>query len=405
MVKSRKCLVLLLMITLALIGCSEDDNTVTPPAEVPDLAYVGSDRCAECHATEFANWAESGHPYKLTKIEGEAPTALFPSFSGYPNMPVDPPAGYDWSDISYTIGGYGWKMRWIDDDGYIITGIHENQYNFENDTWADYHFSDPTGTKKYNCGKCHTTGWVASDDEIAENNQDGLEGLVGTFFAGGVHCEACHGMGSQHAFSQNIGMTVDVSSDLCGRCHMRNAEHHIAASGGFIQHHEQFDEWTHSPHNSATGPGCVDCHDPHSSVKYDTAAAGTGTTTSCTDCHTVEMKHNGFPNCLDCHMPMASKSAIVNMADYQGDIKTHIWKINTAAVNKTDGFFDAAGTLVQEDADGLAAVTLDFACYSCHGDGAGGGGTMSAKTLQQLSDYVLGVGEYAGTGGIHSPTR
>jgi predicted CXXCH cytochrome family protein len=364
----------------------------TPPA----LDYVGSDHCGNCHEDHYNRWEQSGHPYKLTKINGEAPTNLFPDFSGFPNDPVDPPTGYTWADISYTIGGYGWKMRWIDNDGYIVTsGVAGNlvQHNFEDESWATYHPDNEPGTKPYDCGVCHTTGWVDSDDGIASNNQDGLEGMTGTFFAGGVHCEQCHGLGSQHAFNPAVYELVnDSSSDLCGECHMRDVDHHIDGSGGFIKHHEQFDEWSHSPHNAVGAPGCNECHDPHSSVKYDDVAAGEGLLpgADCAGCHTdiTFIDHPAIPSCVDCHMAKATKSAIA-VHDYQGDIKSHIFAINTAAVGK-DEMFDVDGHVV-EDGTGQAMVTLDFACYSCHKDESGVGGSASTKTLTDLSDRAIGI--------------
>ncbi len=400
----KKHLIILLVLAagaLVLVGCSEDCDTPPTPT-IPTLAFAGSDKCMECHQDHYDRWVDSGHPYKLTKIEGESPDLSFPMNSAFPNDPVEPPAGYTWSDISYTIGGYGWKMRWIDNDGYIVTGQPNNQYNFENQTWSDYHSDEAAGTKKYNCGVCHTTGWVDSDDGDATNNQDGLAGLTGTFFAGGIHCEQCHGMGSRHAAApSDFAMVKDTSSAACGSCHTRDPENRIAASGGFIKHHEQYDEWLHSPHNSAVG--CNDCHDPHSSVKLDDMMPGNGTTTSCTDCHMdyagANLKHMDI-GCVNCHMPKASKSAIA-VTDYQGDIRTHIFSINTAAVGKTDGMFNADGNLVKMDEGGQSMVTLDFACYGCHGDGNDGGGSGSDKTLQELSDFVTGAD---GSGrGIHDP--
>jgi len=394
--KTRFTLMMILALgALAFVGCSDDCETTTPDTEIPDLDFAGSDACMTCHTTQHANWVESGHPYKLTKIQGESPDALFPALSAFPNDPVLPPAGYTWETISYTIGGYGWKMRWIDSDGYIITANDDTQYNFEDGSRVVYHPDDPIGTKPYDCGRCHTTGWVDSDDGDATNNQDGLEGMVGTFFAGGVHCEQCHGMGSRHVSSpENFAMTKDTSSALCGQCHTRDSENRIAAKGGFIKHHEQYDEWLHSPHNSGTG--CNTCHDPHSSVKFDETASGVGTTTTCSsiDCHGTAyqgagQKHNGMPGCVDCHMPKASKSAIA-AGTYVGDIRTHIWNINTDAVGRTDGMFNEAGNLVKMDEGGQAYVTLDFACYSCHASEQGGEGIARYLTLQELSDFVTG---------------
>ena len=397
---------LLLLSTWMLVGCSSssDPGEGDPPA----LAYVGSDACAECHSGTrgvdyYTPWQQSGHPYKLVKVDGEAPVDSYPDFAQFPNdSALDVPAAYTWDDISYVIGGYGWKMRWIANDGAIITGIENNQYNFETDAYSDYHFDDPDGTKPYDCGTCHTTGWVADTDWDTDgdtsDNQDGMAKMAGTFFAGGVHCEACHGMGSQHVFSRDYDMNVDSSSEDCGRCHTRGGDNGVShggeiieASGFFIKHHEQYDEWAHSPHSSVGGPGCVDCHDPHASVKFDDDAMGEGVKAAgdCGNCHTTQagyQKHNGAADCVDCHMAKASKSA-VKIHEHQGDIRTHLFAINTGSVGKTE-MFNTEGSEVYQDGEGMSAVTLDFACYGCHQDGEGNGGTASERTLQELSDFA-----------------
>ncbi|MBC8367579.1 hypothetical protein H8E52_09230 [bacterium] len=410
---------LLLLSAWMLTGCtsSSDPDEEQPPA----LAFVGSDACAECHSgtrgvDHYTPWMESGHPYKLVKIDGEAPVDAYPDFAQFPNdFALDLPGDYTWDDISYVIGGYGWKMRWIANDGSIITGIEDNQYNFETDTYSDYHFTDPNGTKPYDCGSCHTTGWVADTDWDTDNdtsdNQDGMAKMAGTFFAGGVHCEECHGMGSQHVYSREYNMTVNASSEECGRCHTRggvNGVSHggevIEAGGFFIKHHEQYDEWAHSPHNVVGGPGCVDCHDPHASVKFDNYAAGDGVLNGadCESCHMngdpgdiATTNHNGGDNCVKCHMGKASKSAVAIHA-YQGDIRTHLFAINSEPVGKAEGMFNPEGTEVLQDGEGMSAVTLDFACYGCHDDGAGNGGTASERSLQALSDKAKGLGDFSG---------
>jgi len=390
-----------------MLGCSDDDPAT--PGEPPTLGFAGSDACVTCHSEKHDQWIHSGHPYKLTKIEGEAPTGAFPDPSAYFQNPIEPPAGKTWADFSFTCGGFGWKMRWIQNDGFIYTPeTGGNQFNFENETYTDYHAGE---NKAYNCGSCHTTGWEASDDGIAENNQDGMEGFLGTFFAGGVHCEKCHGMGNQHAFAPaDYEMQTDDTSLFCGTCHSRGGDNGVApgediieAGGGFIKHHEQYDEWYNSPHNSTYGPGCNDCHDPHASVKYDASAPGDGVRpeASCATCHVdgshadiASTTHGYGATCVDCHMPDASKSAIYNNI-YDGDVSTHLWTINTSVNGKAD-MFSADGTSVLIDGDGHGAITLDFACYGCHKDAEGNGGTGSTKTLQELHDRADSIHTYTG---------
>jgi len=72
-----------------------------------------------------------------------------------------------------------------------------------------------------------------------------------------------------------------------------------------------------------------------------------------------------------------------------GDIRTHIFNINTEPVGKTDGMFTADGSLVKMDEYGQAAVTLDFACYSCHKSEEGGEGMAQYLDLQELSDRAI----------------
>ena len=162
-------------------------------AEAPDYsAYDGSASCKACHEENYNDWFRSGHPYKLMKAEEAM------------NRPIPLPHGTDWDDVSYVIGGYKWKSRVMDELGYIITNDDsaeggKTQYNYLVDTWSDYHADEENGTKPYNCGSCHTTAWIADEDAETDgdltDNQDGLEGIWGTFFHGGVHCEECHGPG------------------------------------------------------------------------------------------------------------------------------------------------------------------------------------------------------------------
>jgi hypothetical protein len=71
--------------------------------------YEGPEFCKQCHEDNYNEWKASGHPYKLMKGE----EAQF--------RPIPLPKGFDWEDISYVIGGYKWKSRYMDKDGYIIT--------------------------------------------------------------------------------------------------------------------------------------------------------------------------------------------------------------------------------------------------------------------------------------------
>jgi Collagen triple helix repeat (20 copies)/Cytochrome c554 and c-prime len=336
----------------------------TGPAGPPGPAYqpatyVGAPACQECHTEIYTGFLQSGHRYQLNKVvDGQAPQ--YP-FSAVPQ----PPEGYSWNDILYVIGGYGWKARFIDKEGYIITGntisnttsdaISKTQYNLLNkrlklgDDWVAYHAGEKL---PYDCGSCHTTGYRP------EGHQDGLPGLVGTWAEDGVQCEACHGPGSNHVNDPYlVRLEVNRDSELCGQCHSRGEVTQIDAKDGFIQHHEQYEELFESKKRVMR---CVDCHNPHQTTKY---ATGLGIKTACENCHFVEAEFQRISDrkhaqCVDCHMPYVTMSAVGDAARFSGDVRTHLMAINPFATAQ----FDKAGEFAQP------YLALDFACKGCHNE-------------------------------------
>ncbi|MEE9553468.1 MAG: hypothetical protein V3W18_04150 [candidate division Zixibacteria bacterium] len=342
----RRILSLVVVAALATFsGCSkEKDTTVITPEPV---SYVGADACQTCHATIYADFIQSGHKYKLNKVDGATP--VYPDF--VPPL-AGPPEGYTWNDISYVIGGFGWKARFIDNNGYIITG-DAVQWNLETEEWAAYHSGEDPGTKPFDCGRCHTTGYVESDTD----HQGNLPGMVGTWAEDGITCERCHGPGGQHAsYPADIDMQVDHSSELCGECHYRSEDHRILASGGLIRHHEQYDEMLSAGHANQL---CVGCHDPHKSAKYDAVNA---IIADCVDCHSTTVSHPGTDDCVLCHMPESVKSAVSSGSGIylKGDIRSHIFAINIDTT-ETQFYVDGSNTY----SNGFNG--LNFTCLSsCH---------------------------------------
>jgi len=353
--------------------------------------YIGSDACAQCHEDNWNLWQRSGHPYKLMK--GELAK----------NRPIPLPVGFDWSEISYVIGGYKWKSRYMDENGYIITqdGSDEGgntQYNYMTNEWVDYHTEDENGVRPYSesCGTCHTSAWITNPDPTdLTHNQDGLAGIHGTFVAGGVHCEECHGPGADFSFT--TGMLVDTSAEACGRCHYRSYPpgsemNGIPANGSatapFIKHHEQYNEHLASPHASMD---CTRCHNPHSRGEFSIWKEGErvydgtgddGKGAQCgVDCHSSTMAsyaetsmYDYGVTCTDCHMSLATKSGQVT-GPHQGDVMTHIFSIDTDPMGN---MFNEDNTMVALDDDGKAAVTMDYACQRCH----------ETATLEELGRFA-----------------
>ena len=339
--------------------------------------YITSEGCAECHEDEYESFADSGHKYKLNKVvDGQPPE--------YPYTEVlNPPEGYTWDDITYVIGGYNWKARFIGLDGYIITGDEGDttQYNFPNENlgtdegWVAYHAGEQ---KAYNCGPCHTTGYKP------EGNQDGLPGLIGTWEETGIGCEECHGPGSNHAEDPyGVALKIDRDSEACGDCHYRGVKEAVDASGGFIKHHEQYEELFQSKHIALS---CVTCHDPHAGVIQGREEETDTVLVDCASCHfeqardqKSEMMKNVI-DCIDCHMPMIVKSAKGDAAQWSGDIRTHFFVIDPEAEAQ---FSDDGKTSISQ-------ITLDWACKSCHGPEGDWNEYTDAELLAEATDYHTG---------------
>ena len=131
-------------------------------------------------------------------------------------------------------------------------------------------------------------------------------------------------------------MVVDTESESCGACHNRGGINStIPASGGFIRHHEQYNEMENSAHNQLS---CVTCHDPHRATRLRDQADQSGLRVECESCHTdsrTSIQANSLAatkgdfTCESCHMPPMTKSA-VSLGKFKGDVATHLWRIKTS---------------------------------------------------------------------------
>jgi len=168
--------------------------------------YVGSDACKECHPDNFTEWKASGHPYKFNVIENNQPP-VYPDFvTNFEDQWMDSlgDGTHTWADVAGVIGGFGWKARFVGQDGIIIgtassqypdAGQGHNQFNFFGGVdygWVNYDVDHENKAYNYGCFKCHTTGGDTLGTWLPA-----VPGL-GTFTEQGIGCESCHGPGSDH---------------------------------------------------------------------------------------------------------------------------------------------------------------------------------------------------------------
>ncbi len=382
-------------------------NNTTDPAN-GGAGYIGSAACAACHPSVAVDTRLHAHSHALSPIEGRAPEyADEGTRAGVPN----PPAGMTWNDISYVIAGYLHGAFFVDSDGFVATdGVAavNTQWNLDfsaNGTDAGFTAFLPAQTTPLpydyqTCFRCHTTGPRAQDADDPRS-QDGRPGILGTWAEPGVRCEACHGPGSSHSPSPDSrSIFVDFTPKTCGGCHTGSDDPNvITAQDGFLASGTQYAQLLASGGHSTFN--CTVCHDPHASITYDREH---GLRNDCSVCHLdANMAlHDGAVfesadyaeavNCVSCHMPLAglaassAPAAVVGPTARIGDVRAHIFRIDTENA-AADAMFTADGSTVQKDADGKAAVTVNFVCLRCH-SGAGNIFPLTREAARLIADGI-----------------
>ena len=357
-------------------GCAKQKAA---PAAPPPLekGFVGAQVCAGCHPDVSAEFQGTGHAHALTAVAGgqKPGSPLF--------LPDTPPAGYGWKDISYVIGGFGWRALFVNQGGQLVS-VDQAQYNLANEQFPS------ASTSPYNvsgesfvssCGRCHAVGADPASNSIA---------------LPGAQCEACHGPASIHVANRDTTqITVDNSAEACGRCHSQSLSQTlvsvaVSTAGAdtlrFLRNNQQYTELQNSPH---AGLKCTDCHDPHLGVRQGQVG---GIVRTCTACHhQVALNHpSNSPTCIDCHMPRVASSART-ANKYTADVRSHLFRIHVGPESLTAGMYQTAGdSTVARSGYGLG---LGYVCYTCHKDASGTGGsdaTLTESQIRTLAPHIHG---------------
>lgn len=396
-----------LIATIVLTGC--DPAVLWPPDGQPPNSddipaeYVGAAACAACHQAPGALHAQHGHSHALKVIEGLAPD--YPTMSGSGAV-ANPPAGFNWSDISLVIGGSAKSALFVDAQGFLLTDGTAGtltQYNLANPPAllpAAFVPFKPQQVAPHpfgeECFRCHTTG----PESLATNGgrrQGNLPGIGGTWSQTGVQCEACHGPGSRHLVDPAAGkLTVDSSGGICATCHVNQDEpSEITVEGRCIVGRQQYAELAASPHR---GFSCTFCHNPHASILRDRE---NGLRNACANCHLdfdmAAHEGNVFQwgdyvealRCESCHMPLVASNASCRDVELPrgeivsiGDTRSHLVHIDTSALDPTD-MLSADGMRVRLDEQGKASVPVCCVCQRCH-HGLGNAFTLTAAEAGEI---------------------
>ena len=331
--------------------------------------FIGAAACEECHSEQYATQGSTGHAHALTRVAGGVRPAD-PPHGGFAERP---PPSYGWEDIAWIVGGFGWKARFVDASGHLVTGAAA-QHVLATGEFVSFREDAEPGTLPFDCGPCHTTGYDPED------HQAGLVGIVGTWAEDGVRCERCHGPGSRHEQApRHERMHVDRAAAACGDCHVRGPANRIPAADGFIEPNAQ---WNELFSGKKQVMACVNCHDPHRSARHeDDDDPERGIVARCQSCHFQNESRQRsdvmavLVDCLDCHMPYATRSAMGDPATFTADLRTHVFAINPdAEADQFDG--DRAEPF----------LGLDFACRNCHRPG----GKAMERTDAELAEVAAG---------------
>ena len=217
------------------------------------------------------------------------------------------------------------------------TGCHEGLRGYWEESAHGNALTDPVFQEAWTqqgspkeCLACHTTGYNAATGEYKE---------------GGVGCLSCHSpVPSNHP---DAYMPTDVSSRLCGDCHI-----------------DTFQEWEISEHGQQ-GMTCNQCHNPH------TAQLKVGHSQElCNSCHNTEGHYYTFTGhaaegllCTDCHLRVSDSPEAGTMGHGS---REHSFKIDLKSCN--DCHLEDMHSAVDRQAAMGAGETAeeppsDVACY------------------------------------------
>jgi len=331
--------------------CDNQPQPARDPLAREPAPYVGTERCAGCHAsialsqraTHHARtfWAGAAldrlplpegpvpdpansavlHTFRRdheaptveTRVDGQIYRAVLAYAFGSGDRGLTP-VGRDESGAWYELR----MSRYADGQAWDVTTGHELAPKAPSQ-WLGLALS---GDEQRRCVDCHTTA-----PRAARADAGALAGEPG------IGCERCHGPGGNHVRAIAAGLTdlaiarpKLVSGErivrLCGRCHSPRGRAVSSSDPGSIRFQATTLTWSVCYTQSHGKLDCVTCHDPHRNAETRAAYYEA----KCLDCHGGAAKTrcpvNPARDCIGCHMP-TKKSIMAHSAFTDHHIRVH----------------------------------------------------------------------------------
>ncbi len=365
-------LLAVLLLCAALSSCQPQPAELAFRNWEPEVGYVGSESCRPCHAEQFEAFSRSemGHSIAAARRENskavfDAHALVYDSVDNFFYFPFWRDSQLYIREFRLSEGRRGDTVHLLEVPvAYIVgSGQHTNSHIVSRN---GYLFQAPVtfytqdslwdlapgfahgGNRRFfrslemECLSCHSDRPLLSPGSF--NRFEGVPQPIG--------CERCHGPGELHVAEKQAGVVVDTAReadlsivrpsrlsrerlmDLCQRCHLQGVS--VLAEGRsyadfrpgmklhdyirlFLPRYDnserafimasQADRLRMSACYQKSEMTCLDCHNPHYSVREQGRAHFVST---CLSCHGVQQKEcllseqeraAAGADCISCHMP------------------------------------------------------------------------------------------------------
>lgn len=317
------------------------DNFPNVSSELKSTQFVGSQACAECHASEWAKWQSHPMFLSMTEISSRSSDEDFSAaeFSPLPHVSYQVERRdmavlhheimtdkkletiYDQAEeVRYVIGsgeqGHAYLLK---RPGMLFTSPI-NWYS-RTSHWDLAPGYNPAGHQRFerrvtdSCLSCHT-GRVADDPQA----KDRL--LEPAFHELSIGCERCHGAGELHVKHHHNASVADMivnpakldparRDSVCAQCHLQGVERVLRLG------HTDFDfrpgqligeTWTIFVDQSSEKDGSTRAVSHVEQMQSSQCFTGSDGQMSCTTCHDPHSAEHGIQSadiyrtkCLTCH--------------------------------------------------------------------------------------------------------